>query len=46
MVSVLLLVAADADLNLADLGGRTPLALARARDHDAMARVLERADAH
>ena len=39
------LVAAGADLNLADRDGRTPLALARARGHDAMARVLERAGA-
>jgi ankyrin repeat protein len=39
------LVAAGADLNLADRGGRTPLQLARARGHDAMARVLERAGA-
>ena len=39
------LVAAGADLNLADRDGRTPLALARARGHDTMARVLERAGA-
>jgi hypothetical protein len=39
------LVAAGADPNLADRGGRTPLQLARARGHDAMARVLELAGA-
>ena len=39
------LVTAGADVNLADRGGRTPLALARARGHDTMARVLEQAGA-
>ena len=39
------LVSAGADVNLADRDGRTPLALARARGHDAMARVLEQAGA-
>ena len=39
------LVTAGADVNLADRDGRTPLALARARGHDAMARVLEQAGA-
>ena len=39
------LVAAGADLHLADRDGRTPLALARVRGHDTMARVLERAGA-
>ena len=39
------LVAAGADVNLADRGGRTPLALARARGHDTMARLLELAGA-
>ena len=39
------LVTAGADVNLADRGGRPPLALARARGHDTMARVLEQAGA-
>lgn len=38
-----LLVAAGADVNRPDAHGRTPLALARARGHLAMARVLEAA---
>jgi ankyrin repeat protein len=39
------LVQAGADVNLPDRGGRTPLALARARGHTAMVRLLERAGA-
>src|SRR5258705_592460 len=39
------LVTAGADVNLADRDRRTPLALARARGHDAIAPVLEQARA-
>lgn len=39
------LVEAGANPNLADRGGRRPLALARARGYEAMVRVLERAGA-
>jgi hypothetical protein len=39
------LVDAGADVNLADRQGQTPLALARARGHEAMATLLERAGA-
>jgi ankyrin repeat protein len=39
------LVKAGANVNLADRGGQTPLALARGRGYTAMAKVLEDADA-
>jgi ankyrin repeat protein len=39
------LIDAGANVNLADRGGTTPLALARARGHAAMAALLERAGA-
>jgi ankyrin repeat protein len=39
------LVGAGANVNLADRGGQTPLALARARGYDGMAGILERAGA-
>jgi ankyrin repeat protein len=38
-----LLVAAGANVNLADREGRTPMRLARSRGYDAMAGLLERA---
>ena len=40
------LVEAGANLNLADRSGQTPLALARARGYDSMARLLQQAGAH
>jgi hypothetical protein len=39
------LVAAGANVNLPDRGGHTPLALARGRGYDAMAKLLEQAGA-
>jgi len=39
------LIEAGADLNLPDRRGVTPLGLARARGYDAMARLLQAADA-
>ena len=39
------LVEAGANVNLADRNGQTPLALAQARDYDAMVAVLRQANA-
>ena len=43
--TLIALVEAGANVNLADRNGHTPLALARARGYDAMVAVLRRADA-